>query len=202
MLELELPDLLFSFHKFLPSELRKLILRFWYGNYYREFCQCGAKKDHMYHYDIATEKFYRSCSYCGYISYPCRNLNYEINQIWPYVDHMFNTEIISQFRNLKEEHLKLIDDILYQDHLESRTHAKYMEFYNLIFKEACLAHGEENLYFLLAWQMYKAKKKNIPEDRIKSIRQRFRYLGRYYIPAKIGTMLMKRYFACTVDSLS
>lgn len=67
-----------AFHTLLPHDIKNIILRIWFTNYYRIFCQCGTKKEKIYKYHY--NKFYRECSGCGRRNY-CNDITYEMRYL-------------------------------------------------------------------------------------------------------------------------
>lgn len=193
-------ELLHIFHNVLPYELKKFILRIWFTSYYQKFCLCRAKKEKRYIYDINSHKFYRAC--CKDRTKLCNKIGYEITYIWPYVDYRIETDILSKLKYLNKDHIQFINEILYQDSQES-SHSinSFMKLYNKIFAE-CQLQNEAETYMIIAWQLYKAKKRNVQENRIMKICRCARFLGRYWIPANKGILISKNFFTCSVDELT
>lgn len=76
-----------------------------------------------------------------------------------------------------------------------------MTLYNKIFQESSSLQNEEELYLIIAWQLYKARKQDIPESKITKVITCTRYLNRYWIPGNDGKIITKDFFACEINEM-
>ena len=191
-------ELLSIFHNVLPRELKKVILRIWFTNYYREFCRCGAKKEKGYKYDSTENKFYRECVNCD--AYFCHDIKSEMKYIWPYVDQKFEIEVLRELTYLNAKDIQTFNNALYQ--YSSFTRKMFITIYNHIFMECNKKHHEKDTYFTIAWQLYKARKRNVSENIIAKVCKCAKILERYFIPNQKGLLVGRGFFECEINEFT